>query len=210
MMAEPVSPEAARQAAAKFLNKKGIALKSEAMRAKNRAMGRNTDSEEQTQASPYYVFNATASQGFVVVSGDDCVGDNLVLGYTSQGSFDAEGGYDPVVFPSQPNIYTNLQLNSNMWRAVSIRLSEALETGEYGIDLLIANDFHSRTADDYFVFASGPLAVTSTTGIRSIENEELRIENSTDAWYDLNGRRLSGKPTAKGIYIHKGKVHIVK
>ena len=40
MMAEPVSPEAARQAAAKFLNKKGSALKSEAMRAKNRAMGR--------------------------------------------------------------------------------------------------------------------------------------------------------------------------
>ena len=45
MMAEPVSPEAARQAAAKFLNKKGVSLKSEAMRAKNRAMGCNTDSE---------------------------------------------------------------------------------------------------------------------------------------------------------------------
>ena len=76
MMAEPVSPETARQSAAKFLNKKGIALKSEAMRAKNRAMGR-ADGGEQTEASPYYVFNA--SQGFVVVSGDDCVGDNLVL-----------------------------------------------------------------------------------------------------------------------------------
>jgi len=87
MMAEPVSPETARQAAAKFLNKKGIALKSEAMRARSRAMGR-ADGGGQTEASPYYVFNA--SQGFVVVSGDDCVGDNLVLGYTSQGSFDAE------------------------------------------------------------------------------------------------------------------------
>lgn len=32
MMAEPVSPEAARQAAAKFLNQKGVSLKSEAMR----------------------------------------------------------------------------------------------------------------------------------------------------------------------------------
>ncbi|MBR6330118.1 MAG: Spi family protease inhibitor [Bacteroidales bacterium] len=92
MMAEPVSPETARQAAAKFLNKKGVALKSEAMRAKNRAMG-HSDSGEQTEASPYYVFNATASQGFVVVSGDDCVGGNLVLGYTSQGSFDAEASW---------------------------------------------------------------------------------------------------------------------
>ena len=90
MMAEPVSPETARQAAAKFLNKKGIALKSEAMRAKSRAMGISTDSGGQTEASPYYVFNATASKGFVVVSGDDCVGDNLVLGYSAQGTFDAE------------------------------------------------------------------------------------------------------------------------
>ena len=48
MMAEPVSPETARQAAARFLNKKGVALKSEAMRAKNRAMG-HSDSGEQTE-----------------------------------------------------------------------------------------------------------------------------------------------------------------
>jgi len=48
MMAEPVSPETARQAAARFLNKKGVALKSEAMRAKNRAMG-HSESGEQTE-----------------------------------------------------------------------------------------------------------------------------------------------------------------
>ena len=47
-VSEPVSPETARQAAAKFLNKKGVSLKSEAMRAKNRAMG-HSDSGEQTE-----------------------------------------------------------------------------------------------------------------------------------------------------------------
>lgn len=41
-------------------------------------------------ASPYYVFNASASKGFVIVSGDDCVGENLVLAYTAQGSFEAD------------------------------------------------------------------------------------------------------------------------
>jgi hypothetical protein len=90
LMAEPISPQTARQAATKFLQAKGVSLKGEAMRAASRAMGRSTNGGEQTEASPYYVFNATASKGFVVVSGDDCVGDNLVLGYTSQGSFDAE------------------------------------------------------------------------------------------------------------------------
>ena len=89
MMAEPVSPQAAREAAAKFLQAKGFQLRSEAMRAKSRIMGSDAESDRQTEASPYYVFNAAASQGFVVISGDDCVGENLVLGYTAQGSFDA-------------------------------------------------------------------------------------------------------------------------
>ena len=47
-----------------------------------------------------------------------------------------------------------------------------------------------------------------TTGIGSIDNGELRIEN--DDWYSLDGRRLSGKPTAHGIYINNGKKIVIK
>ena len=38
------------------------------------------------------------------------------------------------------------------------------------------------------------------------ESEELRMksEESDDVWYDLSGRRLTEKPTVKGIYIHNG------
>ena len=120
----------------------------------------------------------------------------------------AEGGYDPIIFPSQPDIYARLQLSSNMWQAFSIRLSEPLETGEYGLELLIANDFHSLMPTDYFIFASGPLTVTSATDI-----ETLNVKRGTlndNSWYDLNGRQLSGKPTAKGVYIYKGKNQIIK
>ena len=90
LMAEPVSPSIARQAAAKFLQTKGVGLKNEAMRAESRVMGHATDGQETTEASPYYVFNGTDSRGFVVVSGDDCVGDNLILGYSSKGCFEAD------------------------------------------------------------------------------------------------------------------------
>ena len=31
-----------------------------------------------------------------------------------------------------------------------------------------------------------------------------------DKWYDLNGRRLNRKPTAKGVYINNGKKYVVK
>lgn len=27
----------------------------------------------------------------------------------------------------------------------------------------------------------------------------------TDTWYDLNGRRLQGRPTRKGVYLRNGK-----
>ncbi|MBO7048334.1 MAG: Spi family protease inhibitor, partial [Spirochaetia bacterium] len=81
VMADPITPESARRAAAKFLQNQGSQLKNEAMRAPRRAMGKMSS----TEASPYYVFNADAGKGFVVISGDDCVGENLVLGYTTSG-----------------------------------------------------------------------------------------------------------------------------
>lgn len=36
------------------------------------------------------------------------------------------------------------------------------------------------------------------------------FSNSDNAWYDLSGRKLSGKPTTKGLYINKGKKVVIK
>ena len=50
-----------------------------------------------------------------------------------------------------------------------------------------------------------------TTGIKSIDHltiDDLRFD--ADAWYDMQGRRLSGQPTQKGLYIVKGKTVMVK
>jgi len=44
-------------------------------------------------------------------------------------------------------------------------------------------------------------------------NEELRVKNeefATAQWYTLDGRRLSGKPTEKGVYINNGKKVMIK
>jgi hypothetical protein len=49
-----------------------------------------------------------------------------------------------------------------------------------------------------------------TTGIISIDNGQLIIDNSMDAWYSLDGRRLNGKPTQKGIYINHGNKVVIK
>ena len=48
-----------------------------------------------------------------------------------------------------------------------------------------------------------------TTGIVST-TDYTNFTDSDDVWYDLSGRRLSGKPTVKGVYIHGGKKRLVK
>lgn len=44
-----------------------------------------------------------------------------------------------------------------------------------------------------------------TTGI-----EITSDDNRTDTWYSIEGRRMSHKPTQKGLYIHNNKKYIVK
>ena len=46
------------------------------------------------------------------------------------------------------------------------------------------------------------------TAISASLNDKGQMIN--DKWYDLNGRRLNGKPTAKGVYINNGKKYVVK
>lgn len=46
-----------------------------------------------------------------------------------------------------------------------------------------------------------------TTGIRSIENGQLTIDN---VYYDLSGRKLNAMPTQKGVYIVNGKKVVIK
>ena len=43
-------------------------------------------------------------------------------------------------------------------------------------------------------------------------SEELRVksEELTGSWYSLDGRKLEGKPTTKGLYIHNGRKEVVK
>ena len=44
------------------------------------------------------------------------------------------------------------------------------------------------------------------TGIRLVEDAQADGEG----WYDLSGRRLSGKPVSKGVYIQNGKKVVIK
>ena len=59
-------------------------------------------------------------------------------------------------------------------------------------------------------YAAGARAINivfgEATGVNAIDNGQLTIDN----WYDLNGRKLNGIPTKKGIYIFNGRKVVVK
>ena len=44
-----------------------------------------------------------------------------------------------------------------------------------------------------------------TTDIEEIENGELKMDSLSESWYTIDGQKLSGKPTKKGVYIRNGK-----
>ena len=47
-----------------------------------------------------------------------------------------------------------------------------------------------------------------TTAIGSMDTKTGEVSFDSDTWYSLDGRKLSGKPSTKGIYIHNGKMVI--
>ena len=64
------------------------------------------------------------------------------------------------------------------------------------------------------------LAVPASSGARIInlvfDDDATAIENyrqeasTTNDWYTLDGRKLEGKPTRKGLYIKNGKKVVVR
>ena len=48
-----------------------------------------------------------------------------------------------------------------------------------------------------------------TTAIGTLDTRTGEII-PTDGWFDLNGRRLQGKPSVKGVYINNGKKVVIK
>lgn len=50
----------------------------------------------------------------------------------------------------------------------------------------------------------------TVTAIGTIDTNTGEISLDSDAWYDLNGRRLSAKPSTAGVYINNGKKIVIK
>lgn len=51
---------------------------------------------------------------------------------------------------------------------------------------------------------------TTVIGTLNPVTGQIRMKSANDRWFDVQGRLLKGKPTAKGRYFHNGRVEIIK
>ncbi len=121
------------------------------------------------------------------------------------------GTYDPVTIGSSGDntklylgndntlYWPNATMSINTHRAY-FQLSDGLTAG----DPADPNANNVRAFNLHFGDVS-----EGQTGILVI-SKESGSQGVPDAWFDLNSRRLSGKPTARGIYINNGRKVVIK
>lgn len=96
----------------------------------------------------------------------------------------------------------NLAADGNMY---------VLNNGSQGVGFYKLKDGKSLSPGKAYLYYSGSLArdffgFDETTSLREISNEKLEISN----YYTLDGRKIQGKPTTKGLYIVNGKKVVIK
>lgn len=66
----------------------------------------------------------------------------------------------------------------------------------------------SRWASALFETPYDPHAIA--TGIKAMDNGRWTMDNYSDEWFTIEGQKLSGKPTKKGVYIYNGKRVVIR
>ena len=112
-----------------------------------------------------------------------------------------KGVYSPFAFEAQDKSKLYMGNANTLYypkKAMTIKAFRAFF--DLGSNLMAAEPSTNAGAKEITNFV---LNFGETTSL----NEELRMksEESVGDWYSIDGRRLQGEPTAKGVYIHKGK-----
>jgi alpha-amylase len=75
--------------------------------------------------------------------------------------------------------------------------------------MLNINNIHEGEQRDFFEQTNRKSDFTPYLVDSSI-NDVLYKKSSDGCWYNLQGTRINGKPTEKGVYLHNGRKVIVR
>ena len=133
------------------------------------------------------VGNLSGSTIQVVEMSEDGALRNL---YLKDGTFKKVNNYVNIV-----NGKCYLQAPSDIVAA----MARGMEDPDF--NLIVNDELMSMSFSDYD---------DEATGIVPIENGQWTMDNSAGAWYDLQGRKLQGKPTRSGVYVKDGRKVVLK
>ena len=155
-----------------------------------------TDAATIEAGKPYIVMLPSGADDMVNPQFSGVTISNAALQGITAGAATFKGNYAPV--PLSANDTKKLFLANNMlyYPTGSVTVKPFRAYFELTSDVPTASGAPNLVID-----------FGETTGVGELRTENRRIENS---FYDLQGRRLNGKPTQKGIYIHHGKKEVLK
>jgi len=182
----------------------------------------NLASGELAANTPYLFMPSSSSE--VTFSGTiGNVADTYTAGTTTSGDWTYEGTYKTIEWSSDPgNIYGFASGQAYGDSGDQTEAGKFIRVHTGGIRPFRAYLQYSGAGNARALTRSAadvlPDVMTvrligadgQTTAIGTLDTRTGEATFDTDAWYTLDGRRLSGQPTAKGIYIYKGKKVIIK
>ena len=104
-------------------------------------------------------------------------------------------------------------------KEITSYIQEPFQTGDYcwgGVDKSIPLYVPAGTKEKYQStnywneFTNIIEEPADPAGINSVDNSQSATGNEAGDWYTIDGRKLSGKPAQKGIYIVNGRKVAVK
>ena len=102
-----------------------------------------------------------------------------------------------------------------------LQVSEEAKNVKFGEYFVLYNDEFVPLGTGIMPAGSFYLPISRAAGARSLrivyegdttgmEDVRWQTEEGSSGWYSIDGRKLDGKPTRKGLYIHNGKKEVVK
>ena len=122
---------------------------------------------------------------------------------------DFVGTYNPVSIYTDEKTNLYLGADNTLYYPTDENFTVNAFRGYFQLKGLTAGETNSAGIRNFVLnFGDGDNA----TGIVSAEaiSSLFTIHSSLSEWYTLDGRKLSGKPTQRGIYVHGGKKVVVK
>ena len=126
------------------------------------------------------------------------------------------GTYSPAALPVGDK--SNLYLGVNKEGKSALYWPSATNYSKFsGLDGATSDNYYIGACRAYFQLSDGQQAREFVLNFGDEEATGIMATDYTDytdkaaaAWYDMQGRKLDGKPTAKGLYIHGGKKIVIK